>query len=88
MTTAPNPGVQSQMVPLPNGTQVRLQNGSIRTVLDHRYSGAANVLQYLVDKQKADWQSARFCTVVQPDVTAPVVVHSLRSRPSHCPAGG
>ncbi|WP_328498907.1 hypothetical protein OHS59_43755 [Streptomyces sp. NBC_00414] len=81
MATAPNPGVQNQMVPLPNGTQVRLQNGSIKTVLEHRYKDATNVLQYLVDKQKADWQSAKFCTVVQPDVTAPVIVPKAQRLP-------
>ncbi|MFC1436586.1 hypothetical protein ACEZDB_38735 [Streptacidiphilus sp. N1-3] len=87
MTTAPNPGVQNQMVPLPIGTQVRLQNGSTKTVLDHRYSGAANVLQYLVDKQKADWQSAKFCTVVQPDVTAPVSVPQPEQQAQPLPGG-
>jgi len=87
MTTAPNPDVQNQMVPLPDGTQVRLQNGSIKTVLEHRYSGAANVLQYLVDKQKADWQSAKFCTVVQPDVTAPVIVPQPPQQAQTLPGG-
>ncbi|MEU2778270.1 hypothetical protein ABZ646_36680 [Streptomyces sp. NPDC007162] len=87
MTTAPNPGVQNQMVPLPNGTRVRLQNGSVKTVLEHRYSGAANVLQYLVDKQKADWQSAKFCTVVQPEVTAPVIVPQPSQQAQSLPDG-
>ncbi|MEU3506403.1 hypothetical protein ABZ733_00540 [Streptomyces longwoodensis] len=87
MTTAPDPGVQTRMVPLPTGTLIRLQNGSTRTVLDHRYFGAAKVLQYLVDKQKADWQSARFCTVVPPEATAPVVVPPPQQQAQALPGG-
>lgn len=87
MTAQPNAGAPNLMVPLPIGTEIRLQNGSIRKILEHRYYGPGNTLQYLVDKKAADWRPARYCTVVQPAVTAPVVVPQPAQQAQPLPGG-